>query len=92
MAEQVKRNFKAIAADISEGFLAVNPIFLKPFNENALKVLYLTVERRHTEIRAEAFPYNNPELIRKRNLKLQRLHTALTVIKNFAREKKFALR
>lgn len=92
MAEQLKRNFKAIAADIAEGFLSLNPLYLKPFNENALKALYVTVERRHAEVRAEAFPYRNPGLIRIRNLKLQRLNTALGVIRNYARDKKFPLR
>lgn len=90
MANQGK-NFKAIANEISEGFITVNPIFLKPFDESNLKYLYNAIARRQIEIRAEPFPYNNVKGIRKRNLKLQRLYSALIVIKNFSREKRLIL-
>ncbi len=91
MPEQLNRSLKAVASDIAEGFIAVNPIFLKPFNETTLKALYAALERKQTEIRTEPFPYNNPLLIRKRNVRLQRLYSATVVIRNFARERKFAL-
>ena len=89
MIAQVKRNLKAIVSDIAEGYITVNPLFLKSFNEESLKALYSTVMRAQTEIRIEPFPYHEIELIRKRNLKLQRLHAALTVIKNIARERRY---
>jgi hypothetical protein len=91
MAEQIKRNFKAIVSDISEGFIAVNHIYLKPFDENALKFLYKAIERKQIEIRSEPFPYDDICLIRKRNIRLQRLYSALIVIKNFAREKRYRI-
>ncbi|BCB96224.1 hypothetical protein JZK55_11460 [Dissulfurispira thermophila] len=91
MAEQTKRNLRAIVSDISEGFITVNPIYLKPFDENDLKSLCKAIERKQTEIRTEPFPYDDVYLIRKRNIRLQRLYTALMVIKNFAREKKFRI-
>lgn len=89
MSEQTKRNFKAIVSDISEGFVAVNPIYLKPFDENAIKSLCRAIERKQIEIRSEPFPYDNICLIRERNIRLQRLYSALMVIKNFAREKHY---
>ena len=91
MADQVKRNFKAIVSDISEGFIFVNPLFLRSFDENAVKSLCKAIERRQIEIRTEPFPYDDIVLIRRRNIKLQRLYTALMVIKNIAREKRFKL-
>ncbi|MBI5212436.1 MAG: hypothetical protein HY957_03570 [Nitrospirae bacterium] len=91
MADQVKRNFKAIVSDISEGFISANPLFLKSFDENAVKSLCKAIERRQIEIRTEPFPYDDIVLIRRRNIKLQRLYTALMVIKNIAREKRFKL-
>lgn len=91
MAEQAKRNYKAIAADIAGGFITINPLFLKPFDANALKALYTSLERMQREIRTEPFPYHDAALIRSRNLRLQRIFTAITVIKNFAREKKLPL-
>mgnify|MGYP001079086851 CR=1 FL=1 len=90
MANQGK-NFKAVANDIAEGFITVNPIFLKPYDKDDINALYKAIERKQIEIRAEPFPYNDNYLIRKRNLKLQRLFNALMIIKNFAREKNFLL-
>ena len=89
MAEQNKKSLKAIAVDIAEGYVAVNPLYLKHFNEESLKSLYNVVTRAQTEIRIAPFPYKEIESIRKRSLKLQRLYAAVTVIKNFAREKKY---
>ncbi|MBF0560348.1 MAG: hypothetical protein HQL08_16390 [Nitrospirae bacterium] len=89
MAEQNKKSLKAIAADIAEGYVSVNPLFLKPFNEESLKSLYSMVSRIQIEIRTAPFPYNEIEMIRERSLRLQRLYAALNVIKNFAREKKY---
>ena len=91
MADEVKRNFKAIASDVAEGFIAMNPIFLKPFDEKSLKALHQVIERMQIDIRTEPFPYNDVESIRKRNMKLQRLYSAQIVLKNHAREKRFSL-
>lgn len=89
MAGQNKKSLKALAVDIAEGYLSINPLYLKPFDEESLKSLYHFVTRVQIEIRIAPFPYNEIELIRKRNLQLQRLYAATTVIKNFAREKKY---
>lgn len=91
MAEKGRQNFKAIASDVSEGFVVLNPIYLKSFNEDMLKSLCNVIERQLAEIRSEPFPYNDAFLIRKRNMRLQRLYSALIIIKNFAREKRFKI-
>ena len=85
------KSLKAIARDISEGYVTVNPIFLKPFDPETLKGLHHEVMKTQTEIRAEKFPFNDVEEIRWRNLRLQRLHSASMVIRNFARERKLTL-
>jgi hypothetical protein len=85
------RNVKAIAADIAEGYVVVNPIFLKPFDNESLKKFYETMLRKQNEIRIEPFPYGNVELIRKRNMRLQRVYAAIILIRNYAREKKIIL-
>jgi hypothetical protein len=85
------RNFKAIASDITEGFVTINPIYLKAFDAESLKILYETILRKQNEMRAEPFPYGNVELIRKRNLKLQRAYNAQMLIRNYARERRIKL-
>ncbi len=90
MAER-SRNLKAIAFDVAEGLVTVNPLFLKSYEGNDLKALYTAIARKQSEIRSEPFPYNDILLIRKRNMRLQRLHAAMIVMKNAAREKNINL-
>ena len=85
------RNVKAIASDIAEGYVVVNPIFLKPFDNESLKKLYESMLRKQNEIRIQPFPYGDVELIRKRNMRLQRVYAAIILIRNYAREKKIIL-
>ncbi|GAB4412087.1 MAG: hypothetical protein OHK0032_08120 [Thermodesulfovibrionales bacterium] len=85
------KSLKAIAQDISEGYTTVNPLFLKPFDPEAIRKLYQEVMKTQAEIRGEKFPYNDVQAIRWRNMKLQRLHTAAMIIKNFAREKRIPI-
>jgi hypothetical protein len=89
MDNQGTKNLKAIASDIADGYVSINPLYLKPFNEASLKSLYSIIMKLQAGIRAEPFPHRDVELIRKRGLKLQRLYTAIIVIKNTAREKKY---
>jgi len=81
------KSLVAVARDIADGYITVNPLFLKPLDIEALKELYQQVMKVQMEIRGEKFPYGDVSAIRSRNLRLQRLHNALIVIKNFAQEK-----
>ncbi len=83
------KSLVATAKDIAEGYVTVNPIFLKPLDSETLKALYQQVSKVHTEVRGEKFPFGNVIAIRARNIKLQRLHNATIVIRNFAKEKGF---
>ena len=85
------RNYKAIASDIAEGFIVVNPLYLKPFDQESLKKFYDVLQRKQNELRIEPFPYGDVGLIRKRNMKLQRIYSAIMIIKNFARERRLIL-
>jgi hypothetical protein len=85
------RNFKSITNDIAEGFVFVNPIYLKPFDAESLKKFYEMLQRKQTELRVEPFPYGDVALIRKRNMRLQRIYAAIILIKNFARERRIVL-
>jgi len=77
----------SIVRDISDGYITVNPLFLKPLDRESLEELYKQITRIQIEIRAEKFPSGDIYAIRQRNLRLQRLHNALIIIKNFAKEK-----
>lgn len=77
----------AISKDIADGYVVANPLFLKPLDLETLKNLYHQIMKLQIEIRGEKFPYNNVAAIRQRNMRLQRLHSTLMIIKNFAKER-----
>ena len=81
------KSLVAISKDIADGYVTVNPIFLKPLDAETLKELYHQITKLQAEIRGEKFPFKDIEAIRYRNIRLQRLHSALMIIKNFARER-----
>ncbi len=85
------KSFKAVAMDIAEGYVAINPIFLKPLDEESLKGLYQEVTKVQSEIRGERFPHTDTQAIRLRNTRLQRLHSASMIIRNFARERRILI-
>lgn len=85
------KSFKATAVDISEGYTVVNPLFLKPLDAEGIKGLYQELLKVQIMIRGETFPHSDVQAIRWRNLKLQRLHSASMIIKNFARERRIPL-
>jgi len=82
------KSLKAITFDIAEGYVVVNPIFLKQLDEDSLKGLHHEIMKTQTEIRGGKFPHGDTQGIRLRNIRLQRLYSALMVIKNFARERR----
>lgn len=85
------KSLKAVAYDIAEGYVIVNPLFLKPLDEDSLRGIYHELMKTQVEIRGEKFPHNEPQAIRWRNTRLQRLYSASMIIKNFARERRIIL-
>lgn len=81
------KSLVAISKDVADGYITINPLFLKPLDRETLEKLYHQIMRLQIEIRGEKFPYGDVYAIRQRNIKLQRLHNSLMVIKNFAKEK-----
>ncbi|MHB8173530.1 MAG: hypothetical protein ACYDFU_03600 [Nitrospirota bacterium] len=85
------KNLEAVAKDISEGYVFVTPIYLKKFDHETLKKLMAGVHRVMILIRNEKFPTGDVDAIKRRNMRLSRLNNAGTVIKYFAKERKWTL-
>lgn len=85
------KSLRATAFDIAEGYVVVNPLFLKSLESDSIKGLYQEIAKAQGEIRSEKFPHGDTTAIRRRNTRLQRLNSALMVLKNFARERKILL-
>lgn len=82
------KSLKAITWDIAEGYVTVNPLFLKPLELFTIKDLYMEVHKVMIEIRGAKFPYNDILAIRARNLMLQRLNAAGMIIRNYLKDKR----
>lgn len=85
------KNIKMTVMDVSEGYTVVNPIMLKSLDDDTIKEFYLALHKAQTDIRVEKFPFHNPQALRVRNMKLQRLNTAASVVKTYARPRKIFL-
>jgi len=85
------KSLKAIIFDIAEGYVTVNPLFLKPLDDETIKELYQELQKVQAQIRGSEFPHRDIKAIRERNIKLQRLHSAYMIIKNYMRTRKIPL-
>ena len=85
------RSMKAVATDVAEGYVIVNPLFLKKFDKDMIKNLFENLNKVMTSTRNEKVSYSAHDVLRTRNMKLQRLHNAIIVLRNIARERRFPL-
>ncbi len=85
------KSLKATIRDVAEGYVVVNPLFLKSFDHETLRDFYIEISKVQVEIRAERFPTHDILAIRSRNLRLQRLFAATMVIRNYAKERRVPL-
>ena len=85
------KSLKATIRDVAEGYVIVNPLFLKSFDHETLRDFYREISKVQVEIRAERFPTHDILAIRSRNLRLQRLFAATMVIRNYAKERRVPL-
>jgi hypothetical protein len=85
------KSMRVVAIDVAEGFISVNPLFLKRFDKDMLKELYDHLNKALTGTRNEKIDLTNQVSLRTRNMKLQRLHNAMIIIRNIAREKRIPL-
>ena len=85
------KSIAAIAKDVAEGYLFLNPLVLKKLEPSAYKRLHHELKKAQNEIRGENFPLHDTQAIRQRNMRLQRLHSALTILEHTAKEKKIIL-
>jgi hypothetical protein len=85
------KSMKVVAIDVAEGYISVNPLFLKKFDKDMVKALYDHLNKVLTGTRNEKIDLKNQAALRTRNMKLQRLHNAMIVLRNIAREKRIPL-
>ncbi len=85
------RSLSAIAKDVADGFVSISPQLLKRFNPENYKELRIFLKKAQNDIRSQSFPTSDTNAIRKRNMRLQRLHQAVTVLEFSAKERRVSL-
>ena len=85
------KSMKVVAIDVAEGYISVNPLFLKKFDKDMIKELFEFLNKALISTRNEKIDLANQASVRIRNMQLQRLHNAMIVLRNIAREKRFPL-
>jgi len=85
------KSMKAVAVDVAEGYVSVNPLFLKKFDKDMVKELYENLNKAMTATRNEKLDLTDQAALRMRNMRLQRLHNAMIILRNTAREKRIPL-
>ncbi|MBI1821425.1 MAG: hypothetical protein HY036_09150 [Nitrospirae bacterium] len=85
------KSLEAIAKDIADGFFVLNPLTVKLLEAQHYKPFHAALRKIMNFIRAEGFPSHDVNAIRKRNSRLQRVHSAISVLENLSKEKKIKL-
>ena len=85
------KSMRVVAVDVADGYITVNPLLLKKFDSDMIKELYDHLNKALTGTRNEKTDFTDQTALRTRNMKLQRLHNAMIVLRNIAREKRIPL-
>ncbi len=87
----IRGNPLALARDIADGYIFVNPIFLKKFSDKDYRDLYYNLHKVQKIFRAETPDYKDHMSVRQRNMRLQRLNSSLMILKHQCKKKKILL-
>ena len=85
------KSMRVVAADVADGLISINPLFLKKFDNDMIKELYDYLNKALVGTRNEKIELTNQASVRIRNMKLQRLHNSMIIIRNMARLKRIPL-
>jgi hypothetical protein len=85
------KSMKAVANDVGEGYMSINPLVLKKFDKDMIKDLFEHLNKAMNAARNLAVPLNDMLAMRQKNMKLQRIHNAIIILRNTAREKRIPL-
>ena len=85
------RNLALLAKDVMEGYLTLNPLVLRKYDETMCKQVFRQLRRLQTTIRIEAVDLGNQAALRTRNHRLQRMHQAIGVLEHHARLNRIVL-
>ncbi len=87
----ISGNPHKLAQDISEGFANVTMATLKKYNPGDLKLISVNLNIVLRELRQMQVPLEDVMAIKKKNMKIQRVNNALSVIRNYCKKKRIVI-
>ena len=72
-----------MAADLSEGYVTLNPVSLKKYERHEVDALAKELEKLVRDLRAQTVPQDDAEASQTKNRKLLRLSQATFVLNNW---------
>ena len=87
----ISGNPLAIAKEIGEGFHSVTQATLKKYTPADLKIINNSLQQVLRDARGEVTPSDDPEAVRKKNLRIQRLNQAIMMLANYCRQQRIPL-
>lgn len=87
----ISGNPHKLAADISEGFTNVTMATLKKYTQQDLKTININLNIVLRELRQQQVPLEDVMAIKKKNMKIQRVNQAMSVIRNYCKKKRIII-
>ncbi len=87
----ISGNPHKLAQDIAEGFANITMATLRKYNPGDLKVINSNLNIVIRELRQLQVPLDDVMAIKKKNMKIQRANTALSVIRNYCKKKRIVV-
>lgn len=72
-----------MAADLSEGYVTLNPVSLKKYERHEVEALAKELEKLTRDLRAQIVPQDDAEASQTKNRKLLRLSQATVALNNW---------
>jgi hypothetical protein len=72
-----------MAADLSEGYVTLNPVSLKKYERHEVDALAKELEKLTRDLRSQIVPQDDAEASQAKNRKLLRLSQATVVLNNW---------
>ncbi len=72
-----------MAADLSEGYVTLNPVSLKKYERHEVDALAKELEKLTRDLRSQIVPQDDAEASQTKNRKLLRLSQATVVLNNW---------
>ena len=84
-------NPRMMAHDIAKGLMSISPASLKRYSPQDLKTLLTSLNMALREVRGKAVPPDDMKGMKDRNQKIQNLNQAITIVNNYAKQRRIQL-